>query len=516
MSAFAKAEGPKGTDEKKPIELSLSIEEIKERGPNKKHVDNKVYQLDKDGNIQDSEKESDDDSQSDTAPDLITTESDTLDDSDEDSIGVTIGAISAMTDGSDEDTNSSTETLVSLPPPSPDTSSGEEHYSDAVDITGSDGPDEEENSNKDIMRFIMTLFKLDKKSKKVREESLDMQDRFMNKSNEQAKREKQERLAHDASLKQYVKEKKSEFDNRETNRRPKTGVELLFSITKELENSPPPEEGIASYLNGIISEMKRQDEHKRDKSCNECEPPASEQMLEIEGNEILVGDEYVKPPPSKTEMATKIRKALRKINKDLKKQSEKECVCGSEGHSIAPADADLNLARRRKKNDLSEYHKDSIGVHPSQLGGRTRLLSDVNDALAMQNTNAGSIRLQLESYWDAAYRLGPDGLAKHRKKVEKDLIADMKDLMADRNMSDVIDEVCDDAKDEYKRYKEMEAKIKARSRHLKNPEEWKTWSSEHVEKQKEKGAQRARSIHSNLVKAMGGDDDSDGDSGGDG
>ena len=57
-----------------------------------------------------------------------------------------------------------------------------------------------------------------------------------------------------------------------------------------------------------MQEIKRQDEHKKGKECSECEPSQEDKMTELEMTDEL---------PSKHEMACKIRKTLRKVNKEL-------------------------------------------------------------------------------------------------------------------------------------------------------------------------------------------------------
>ena len=432
----------------------------------------------------------DDDDDSDNPPDLVTTCSESSDDENDNWQPGTISAITIASDDSDTETTTNSADEGSTP-------SSHEHENEDLSTTHACAnpamPDDisvneeyTKSAEKQIMKFIMTLFKLDRKSKKAREKSLEQQNRSMNKPQAQAEREKLARIREDNSMKQYVKTKKQDFDNNPSIQRPKTGVELLFSITKQLEEAPPPEEGITNYLMGILQEIKRQDEHKKGKECSECEPSQEDKMTELEMTDEL---------PSKHEMACKIRKTLRKVNKELQQHSEATCQCGVK--NTHAASATINAPRlfvKKKRNDISDYHEEFIGVHPSALGGRTRLLSDVNDSLATNNTHTRSVRLQMESYWDAAFRLGPDGLANYRKQIEKELIEEIKDLMTDRDMNDIMHEVCEDAKAEYQRYREMEKKIKSRADKLKDPEEWKKWDPEWLQICRESGKERASEI----------------------
>ena len=114
--------------------------------------------------------------------------------------------------------------------------------------------------------------------------------------------------------------------------------------------------------------------------------------------------------------------------------------------------------------------------------------------MAHNNQRTRSVRLQMESYWDAAYRLGPDGLANYRKKIERELIDEIKDVMTERSIDDFMQEVVHDAKAEYQRQKQKEDQIKAKAEELKNPEKWKKWDTSKIEKSKQAAKERTAAI----------------------
>ena len=66
--------------------------------------------------------------------------------------------------------------------------------------------------------------------------------------------------------------------------------------------------------------------------------------------------------------------------------------------------------------------------------------------------------------------------------------------MTDRDMNDIMHEVCEDAKAEYQRYRDMEKKIKSRAEQLRDPEEWKKWDPEWLQICRESGKERASEI----------------------
>ena len=100
----------------------------------------------------------------------------------------------------------------------------------------------------------------------------------------------------------------------------------------------------------------------------------------------------------------------------------------------------------------------------------------------------------MESYWDAAYRLGPDGLANYRKKIERELIDEIKDVMTERSIDDIMQEVVHDAKAEYQKHKQKEEQIKAKAEELRNPDNWKKWDTSKIENSKRAAKERTEAI----------------------
>ena len=237
-------------------------------------------------------------------------------------------------------------------------------------------------------------------------------------------------------------------------------------------------------LKAIMEEVKRKNQHEKDGECGKCELRSEDMMLEIE-------QPATKESPSETasKLIKSIKKAKNAINRIHKKkvtsytQTDDHIEAGEAGSKIPNSPPKLQGCKIHGEGSLSCERQKILGVPDRKLGYSTQLMDELTDELGSIRLQTRGITKKCETYYDAAIRLGVDGLYAYRKKIEKQFIEALKEQCALKPIDDYIDEVYKEAKQRQKLIERIGMDISMRMHNLHDHDMWKRWGTyQHIDR----------------------------------
>ena len=239
-----------------------------------------------------------------------------------------------------------------------------------------------------------------------------------------------------------------------------------------------------NILKEILNELRRKHDHENDGECEKCELTAEDMMLEIE--QPSEGE-------STAEITSKLIKNIKKAKKAIKHTHTKRVSSFTQTDAANDAEAagrapiispqpnvDCNAANLQPGKC---QRRKILGVPDRKLGYSTQLVRQLTEELGTIKMRSKGITNKCESYYEAAVRLGVDGLHAYRKKIEKEFIAELEEKCSLGLTEEYIDEVYKEAKERQRRIQRISMDISMPMHNLHDHDMWKRWGTyQHIDR----------------------------------